>query len=88
MKFHFLKKEGQLVLVMFLVAKETVNCLRTESDLTGIFFFFDKENKLYKQIKVFHRSKGYLIWIWSKQPSHYYFIWLGEQGPPTIYKRV
>ena len=38
------------------------------------------ENKLYKQIKVFHRSQGYLICIYSKQRSYYYFIWLGEPG--------
>lgn len=35
MKFHFLKKEEQLALVMFLVAKGTVNYQWTESDLTS-----------------------------------------------------
>lgn len=42
------------------------------------------ENKLYKQIKVFHRSQGYLICIYSKQRSYYYLIWLGEPGPQLM----
>lgn len=83
MKFHFLKKEEQPTLVMFLMAKGTVNCLRTESDLTCLFFFF-KENKLYQQIKAFHRSEESLICIYSKQPSHPYFLCLGEQGPQLM----
>lgn len=34
MKFHFLKKEEQLALVMFLAPKRTMSYPRTESDLT------------------------------------------------------
>lgn len=41
--------------------------------------FFLVENIFRIQIKVFHRSQGYLICIYSKQRSYYYFIWLGEQ---------
>ena len=70
MKFHFLKKEDQFALVMFLVLKRRL--IKTKSKLTGWWYFFLMlENKPYQQVKGFHRLKAYLIYICSKQRSDY-----------------